>query len=231
MIITAKEMLDKLKDVAERPPEEGEGIVAMLDALGASNYDTQSAKNFLEKRKKILEALDKLEPNEAKQIEQPQIFTFGDTIIFAWPVGRLHVAKNLKNVATWLNSAVCSGIREGILFRGSISAGQFIWSEDTILGPAVADAASWYEAADWFGVLLTPMCAFYWEEQGKKLETLISLKCFMKSEIQLKTTRKEMWALSWPGEFLTENNSREALVKYLQQFSVPKGTESKYKTL
>lgn len=52
-------------------------------------------------------------------------------------------------------------VRSGIPLRGATSHGQFFASEGTILvGPAVDEAASWHEALDWIGVVLTPSAEY-----------------------------------------------------------------------
>ena len=47
---------------------------------------------------------------------------------------------------------------EGILFRSSVSLGTFYVDDDTntVMGPAVTDAAAWYDSADWVGINATP---------------------------------------------------------------------------
>lgn len=40
--------------------------------------------------------------------------------------------------------------------RGAVSFGEYSQSGSTFIGPAIDDVASWYEATNWIGVVLTP---------------------------------------------------------------------------
>jgi hypothetical protein len=55
------------------------------------------------------------------------------------------------------------GLRSGIPLRGAVAFGKYLASGSKVLGPAVSDAASWYAAADWLGVMLTPKTGLLWD--------------------------------------------------------------------
>jgi hypothetical protein len=217
------------------------GFVAMLDVLGASLYDIQSAQQFIVNRDELLEELNSIE-SELSDFEDslpsPRITTFGDTIVFTWAVGPERIMKALYGVGEWLRASVRWGIAHGMLLRGALSVGEFISEESTILGPAVADCASWYEAANWFGVILTPSAGLHMTslaESSTRIDALKSInymKWFVEYDVPLKGGKQIMWASSWP--FDTWANHREgqvtpleALTVLLWELPIPKGTESK----
>lgn len=56
--------------------------------------------------------------------------------------------------------AICRSIEDGIPLRGATCYGHFTIQENIMIGPAVDEAASWHEAADWIGVILSPSALF-----------------------------------------------------------------------
>ncbi len=71
--------------------------------------------------------------------------------------------------------AIASAFTKGIPLRGAISYGSFYIENERnarydslLIGPAVDEVASWYEAADWIGSLLTPSASFRWNQEGSK---------------------------------------------------------------
>lgn len=56
--------------------------------------------------------------------------------------------------------AICRSIEEGIPLRGATCYGHFTTKENIMIGPAVDEAASWHEVADWIGVILSPSALF-----------------------------------------------------------------------
>src|SRR5208337_2933587 len=158
------------------------GIVAMLDALGVSNYSIEDAKRFISQKDALLKELMEVEaPKIASLFEkitivegiksefpEIKIAVFGDTIIICWPISldaRISRERRIwavfPGVAVWLQRAVALGIKLGILLRGSVSIGEYLHDGNTLLGPAITDAHVWSQEADWFGVILTPHCRIY----------------------------------------------------------------------
>jgi len=107
-----------------------------------------------------------------------------------------------------------------------------------VLGPAVSDAAAWYEQADALAVLVTPRTGLVVEMYSHQDPKLIG-EAFAKFNFKLKdsTTRQELWAVSWPAvlrkrcgeDGISEEDIRLRLLSTLhQKFVIPKGTEMKY---
>ncbi|MEW8375851.1 MAG: hypothetical protein AB2722_18240 [Candidatus Thiodiazotropha sp.] len=218
----------------------GFGFVALLDALGVSSYDIEAAKKFLGDRDwllKQLEPLNKKFSEFEEEIPSPTIFSFGDTIIFTWNVGDDRIMKGLVPVAEWLNLAVMLGLSRKMLLRGSLAVGKYIAFENTVIGPAVADAAAWYEDADWFGVTLTPTTEYHlislietWDKSNGSLDIE---KWFVEYDVPRKgATCKRQWVLSWPYQAWASDKPPSpigTLATILWDLPKPKGTEDKYR--
>jgi hypothetical protein len=109
------------------------GIVAMVDALGVSNYNIEECKKFIVDLKSInslnnelykflsYEEKTGLSSNTMKNIKTSQ---FGDTIILAWPIEDKIGLDNLLiayTIAANLSGVILHGLTCKIPFRGAIS--------------------------------------------------------------------------------------------------------------
>jgi hypothetical protein len=213
------------------------GFIALLDALGVSSYSLESSKIFIRNRDILIEQLQTISAKLGeleRDLISPEIFTFGDTLLFTWNVGKERIMKGLVPVGEWISTAILLGIRYKMLFRGSISVGEYITEKNTVVGPAVADAAAWYEDADWFGVTLTPSLEFHLislieSEYGK--EKVDFEKWFVEYPIPRKMGNKRQWCVSWPYKIWESQkppSPKSTLSTMLWDFPKPKGTETKY---
>jgi len=76
------------------------------------------------------------------------IFTFGDPF------------HSIKIHAEICKIAIPESIRRRLPLRGAICYGECSIKGNIMVGPAVDEAASWHEATDWIGVMLTPSAKF-----------------------------------------------------------------------
>jgi hypothetical protein len=204
------------------------GVIALLDVLGAKNMSIEECFRFIDDRFEILMSFeDEKKFYENFRVPQPEVFVFGDTIMIAWEYKK-HPERILQPIGERVGRMIKKGLENNILFRGAISLGDYICieKENTVLGPAVADAASWYEATDWMGVVATPSCGIWIENLGAKLKdgnfTMNTLSewahgggtlflenleptlfpSYVKYEVPVKGRGKQrMWAVSWPVFF------------------------------
>lgn len=223
-------------------PKINYGFVAILDVLGASSYNIEESVKFLEKRDTLLEKLKNVQNELMKPVQgvpQPEVAVFGDTIVFTWAVGKEQSLKLLPGVALWLRSAIKHSLCDKLFLRGAFSIGSYIFKDATVLGPAISDAASWYQETDWFGVILTPACQFHLvaflehASQEPQLEKFTFDNLFVPYPVPLKNvTRRNMWAISWPQDFWmkgdSELNAKAIFASLLIDIPIPKGTETKY---
>lgn len=146
------------------------GCIALLDALGTRTASLEQTRSYLEALADIRELMREFaitEEGSGGRIvpEHPggefRIRFFADSILITLPIEREHlnwvpIARTFSGVAAVLATA----FGRGILFRGAIAIGNYIETDDAVLGPAILDAAHWYESADLFSVLATPNALF-----------------------------------------------------------------------
>lgn len=138
-----------------------------------------------------------------------------------------------------------TGMMNKILWRGAFTVGGFVYNDNSILGPAIADVASWYEHADWGGIIATPRCAFHLEKlaldsvaiQGTPDENNWQMEnSYIKYDVKHKSGVSNLWTVAWPAQFFMDKEidkknydvSMDIFYKLLSLFDFTKGTESKY---
>lgn len=220
--------------------EKQQGIVAILDALGASSYSDAEVNTFLRSRERVFERLEEyLEEKTAITRNQLKTFTFNDTVVIALVCGQK--APNLKEITAFsavLRKFLVESMGSGLLFRGAAAIGEFRADDgtNTIMGDAVTDAAQWYEQTEWVGVHYTPRSFLKIERimedaSDKKEWALLRCDVPVKSRAPLCT-----YAVNWPKLFKVEDQRpwddddppKTKLLDLLARHKVPLGTEQKY---
>jgi hypothetical protein len=257
------------------------GIVAILDALGVAVKTLAQSQAFFDNLGDILSAVNKANSiiiDQGKSVIKDVYLdnsydfasrTFGDTIIFTWSWDhksgedeknqQLKVMQITHIVGQYLSKFFCVALTKQILYRGSVSFGEFLISEDNnaLIGPAIADAAHWYEKADWAGIITTPKMGFTLQslqlylttEEGKKINSGFKLeKYFIESDVPLKdksgktTIESKIWALAWFDEYHSNvkihkkgqpqsDHKHHSKVWFTKDFGlcpITSGSESKY---
>jgi hypothetical protein len=217
------------KDSTQQVIQKYFGIVAMIDALGVSNYSIDECKIFIENLKEIdreknrfiesLIASQRAFMGKSPSLSAPEYISnvmenvkvsqFGDTIILAWPIEKKFDLNNL--LVTFFASAsivglIHKGLQLKIPFRGCISVGEFIWDDTDakILGPAIADVSNWYDAADWFGVIFSPK-ANHW------LSTLLEVGSPKDDDLLVKMFRTFLCSYDVPLKNVNNTQRKETL--------------------
>ncbi len=226
----------------KNPQNKENGIIAILDALGAANYGETEIARFVDSRQQVLELLDEKASNVFGKIDAGMVttFTFNDTILIVLRTGL--TPPKLQEIGKFfsiMRKFFVDSLEHGILFRGSIAVGDFYVNDktNTVLGKAITDAAAWYDKADWIGIHATPRTSMViqrWIENSlsiKKENVLIDYDVPMKhgGAVRLK-------AVNWPKMFFNNSYSpckndeepREKLLQFLTIHQVPAGTESKF---
>jgi hypothetical protein len=228
------------------------GVVALFDALGSRNYTDAQIKKFLAARSQINETVTDLakqlpdlfpteRQREIKGMCLPTIFTFGDTIVVTIELrSQRYFRGHLLIVLLLLRRYLFHAFEEGILFRGSYSIGFYIEdaSTNTVMGPAVADAAAWYDQSDWMGVASTPHTVTVLDYHSlNRASNLIHPTINCRYQVPFKDgTTRSLYCLSWPGAFFDKDmwdakkgeEPKKYVLRILKDLPVPAGTESKY---
>lgn len=222
--------------------EQQHGLIAILDALGAASYTDEEISRFLESRGRVLELLKR--NAHSKEIRGDIVesgvttFTFNDTVLIVYRTGAPPDLNDVKHFCLLLRKFTVDSLAKGILFRGTVSAGTFYVDDDTntVMGPAVTDAAAWYESADWIGIHATPHATLVVQrllEQGQdSLEhVLVDYAVPLKGRPAM-----TLKAINWPKIFLVPGlappggpkQPRAKCLALLTRHRFPKGSELKH---
>ena len=216
------------------------GLIVILDALGASSFSDAKIQEFLSARTRLIELINKQASSAfSGDLEVPSTFTFGDTIVIAFNLKtEENIGTNIKWIIFMLQNYLFQSMEEGILFRGAFSIGKYFEDakSNTVMGEAVSDAASWYEKADWMGLVCTPKTNttldYYLFEEGI-LDNPLFIQYYL---VPLKDNNfYELYTISWAGRLFQDKDKikdpRKSLLKLLLNQDVPIGTESKMKNI
>ncbi len=130
----------------------------------------------------------------------------------------------LESFSIRLRWLFIEALKKQIKLRGSISTGKFYVDENgldkRILGPALSDAASWYEKAEWMGIIATPDCSkkmscHFASNHLKHKEYLEHY--YIEYPVPIKNIgRLNLWSVAWPM-LLTGRPNPTAKEKHFNQ--------------
>lgn len=231
------------------------GIVILLDALGASEYNEKQIKEFLSARNDINTTIKALSSQKATKsfgeignFHMPDIFTFGDTVVITIELNtKKYIKEHLWIVTALMRRYLFHSFEKGIMYRGAFSIGNYVADSDsnTVMGDAVSDAASWYEQSEWMGLSSTPRTnnilehLYTPDRQSFEFKTLHDRGCgyLVYYGVPMKSgSEYPMYVVDWPSAFFDETplkkakhkNSERYFLNILKELKVPKGTEEKY---
>lgn len=223
------------------PPNKQNGLIAILDALGAASYSDQEIETFLRSRENVMELLNEKIEEFPDKIDRKdiEIFTFNDTILIAYKTNsRQPSLRQIDPFFHILRKFLVDSLSHKILFRGSVAIGTFYvdCETNTVMGQAVTDAAAWYEKADWIGIHATPKATIViqrWLERRSASKEHLMLDY----DVPLKDGKSiRAKAVNWPKVFFVnsltpcENGEKpkEKILQLLAEHAVPLGAERKY---
>lgn len=223
------------------PTQKENGIIAILDALGAATYGDAEIKRFMNSREIVLRLLNQKSEEVLGDISASMIttFTFNDTILIILRTGEEEPRlKQISDFFLIMRKFLVDSLSHKILFRGSIAIGTFYVNDrtNTVMGQAVTDAAAWYDKADWIGVHATPRATLviqrWLEHDNAKKENVI-----LDYDVPLrKGGVVRVKVVNWPKVFFVNNitpctdgtNPKEKLLEFFTHHQVPRGTEQKF---
>lgn len=223
------------------PQQQERGLVAILDALGASTYTDAEIARFLRSRELVVQLLNAKADVLIGELRANMIktFIFNDTIVIVLKSGTAEpTMDHVHNFHTLLRKFMIDSLCHRILFRGAVSIGTFYVNEKshTVMGQAVTDAAAWYDKADWFGIHATPRATILIEKLVSE-DTKSSRNIIVDYAVPIKDRSPvNLKAVNWPKAFyvphLTPCVGNEAprpkLLSLLCLHQIPYGVESKF---
>ena len=88
-----------------------------------------------------------------------RVMTFGDTFAIFWPTSSRESivwVRELQEFSAATAYVIALAFISGLQLRGAFAIGEYYLESDIAIGPAVADAAEWYEQSQLIGVMATP---------------------------------------------------------------------------
>ena len=159
------------------------GAVTFLDFLGwkgiwMNDYkqqlqSTQSNYNSLQKLVELIEKIKRECVDQCDKSKQKLKFiSISDTIALFSPCEDRDNDEENYNILK-LHAELCSRVMDisadsGFALRGAITIGEYAYWKNVIVGPGVDECASWYEQADWLGVIFAPSAQFIIDAQRNK---------------------------------------------------------------
>ncbi|HCE41974.1 MAG TPA: hypothetical protein DET40_00305 [Lentisphaeria bacterium] len=210
-------------------PDMLEGSVTFLDILGWKGIWTRNVK-AAERLLALINSIDehkqKLQENLAvDNIEyrglNTTIKSISDTIVLSTPGSPVHSAKLHGHIISF---AIIESLKQKLPIRGATAYGQFSIKENIMIGPAIDEAAEWYEATDWIGVIQTPSAEFKYREETEDI--------WMKYDVKYKQIgRYDSYALNWCKKWNEEYaNGKETLHEIFSQMGpISTSVSIKYK--
>jgi hypothetical protein len=180
--INTEYISEKLKKFAKLFAEDNKtGAITFLDVLGWKGIWSRDP-NAIEKIEWLANEL------EGFAVQDTKGKTFGKTGAYTLETKIVIISDTLVITTLADNSistdaiilhgklskiAINESIKKGIPVRGASCFGEFIISENKniLVGKAVDEAASWYERANWIGVLMTPSAYFMYKNGSSEIWT------------------------------------------------------------
>lgn len=224
--------------------EEKFGIVTLLDALGARSASTRESLEYLQGIEKIrteigssLDITLETAPESIKDLlAQLRPRFFGDSILLTYSVpDESHMHEFVGRLAFVLCVLLAKALPMGFLFRGAIAIGEYLESNDVVLGPAVVDAANWYEKLEMIGVMATPRATnclkSHFSSCGKtghyKAQSLFLHEYAVPNKV---CPGMVTYSVKWPSIYLRRETKNKMQWYYdaIKKQKIPLGTENKY---
>jgi hypothetical protein len=231
--------------VSDKAIKRANGLVAILDALGTKLLSFEDATRFVALRDSIQTLTQQVAETSLPGLDTKRLstFTFNDTVVYVYePQGGVTLGE-VERFCHVLRIFELHSIVKGTPFRGALAIGDFfIGDQRTVLGPAISDAASWFEAADWIGIHATPHATMFIQsllEQapGSSIDhVIVDYEVPVKdSSLKRDKAPQKLKAINWPKAFFVAglrptgaSKARGLLLSALSRCRVPKDTESKY---
>ncbi len=187
------------------------GLVAMTAVAAVAGQSPESSTRAGEAFKELLRSWGRIR-------------VFGDTVIITWDNDSRAGLFLLAGVLTTIfNKALGSGL----FLRGAVSFGDYWENEESIVGPAVSDAANWHDEMDWIGIALTPTAGLQYDPGTDEKDTIVPRRSFVKHDVPFKSKTVPLYSINWP--YHPDAPSREDLVKLFTARPIPFVAEAKYR--
>lgn len=184
------------------------GPIATMDALGTSARSDDEIHSFIRARHSLVAKLkEKIE--EVDFSDSPHIFTFGDTLLVSIASSSdERIERDCRSLIVVLRKFLVDSLDAKLFFRGVVSVGNFYRDTESgiIIGPAIDDAASWFEQAQWIGIHATPFNSLLMQSWGWGTQRDVDHLIF-DYNIPMKYGSLNLKSVNWPKCYLISRNS------------------------
>jgi hypothetical protein len=222
------------------------GFVALLDALGTRTSTLENAQQYLASlellKDNVQSATDVTLEGTSDDLKaglsdlKPRFF--GDSILLTYSIlDEARFEEYFKRILFVLSFFVLIALKNGILLRGALAIGRYLEESNVVLGPAVYDAAGWYEEPQLVSVMLTPKATHYVKGAFGDRGSIGQINwdetdgVFL-YDVPTRQGAVDSYVVNWPsgiGYFKKQGEDSLAWFhKLLRDFDMPKGTENKY---
>lgn len=203
------------------------GAVALLDALGTKGAWRIDIAKTLKNWALINEVLDHAHEDSLELVTNKLDFadiemqkdSFSDTIIITARHKDNKIDGNLLlYISAQLNGVILLGLNYGLLFRGCMSIGKYYRGKQMVIGPAVDEAANYYQLPNWVGLSATPSAHL---ALNKSMSVPYLSRNWVRYNIPFKTGYDNNgWALNWPYSVIRGNSEaqiRQAIERGIEE--------------
>ncbi len=206
-----------------------DGYVLMLDMLGFKERTADIKSDFIDCWRALKKDIQRT-AREMKYGYDIHINTLflSDTIIICFSLKKNdHCDLNtlLLSIPELIQSFFLKYMeKSGIFFRGALSFGKFIFlsKENIVMGPALNEAAEWYESTDWIGIILTPSAECKLRLIKTELyESIAMYDDFVEYKIPLKPGFPNIsrFSIMWIGRHEYRSGDNDVLGRVLRTFA------------
>lgn len=235
------------------PIDDRFGFIVLLDALGARTTDSEVSRRYLTELNGLKEKLASTKEWAALSEKNFRFRFFGDSVLMTYSIpedsDETHIKNSLMAVLFISSKFMCDALEAGIPFRGALSIGKYLSNQErnVDLGPAITDAASWYDKGDLLGIMVTPHTTNYLKalykvtSRSSSTQTealgagaLVLYNVPLSKGYSGKIDRIETYMVNWtfviPAYYSEPDISDWLLWFYykIKSIQVPPGTETKY---
>lgn len=186
----------------------GKGVIILFDMLGTKGkWKSKDFKEIMSEMKFLIDncfrssKIAKLFANSQGGIVDTHFASFSDTLIFVI-IGEEKIC--IETSILVVAELMAKSFPKNIIFRGSMSYGDVYYDKDynIFLGPAIEEAADWYEQGQIIGVYTAPSLNTFLDLNKDKVFDLPYSTHSVKFSIKLENgDNYDCWIPWWPFTF------------------------------
>lgn len=192
--------------------ERQNGVIILLDSLGTRGIlASRTPQVVVNDWREIVQLFEQTTAAAATAAGPActnwRVLTFSDTIMITLAgstTDGLLAGDLILSAGATIFVPFYAALLRGVFLRGALAAGVFYQDGSKVIGPAIDEAAAWYETTDWIGVSATPSFGHYLELLERR-GTDVS-DSFVRYQIPFRQTPYRGWAFAWPKRAATRGS-------------------------